>query len=428
MKRTPNSQRILFFLSSLAWIGDFCNSMLDILFIFYAVQLGFEPGPIGLISSIYGIIYLITPALFGKLIDKLPHRQSLLIATSGQAGISIIYIFLINMTPAPSKILFWILAGQAFRATAYAFYWPTIEVLYSETAHGDERKHERYISFFCIAWSLGAALGTSFAGIFGEWILISGFIITSIIYLIGFGIVYWGLSSRKSVIIEKSNSIQQNDKKRISNSTIEIKKPIYFNPTHQNLSKTSITTDSSRMIWQTLIGTLVFAIISKGILAYVPNYAVIPEGLGLSKLISGQIAFAFGIGRFLGFIMGQFITNSFRKLSQNMGFVSIFMISVAFSRNSWLLIIELFIIGYVTGRIYYIALELLMKYVTHGKGSKAGLFESIVGLGSGISPFIAGWLAEWNLIAPFFFFSLVAGMGFVYLVFQRNSQRFDKSL
>ncbi|RLI66233.1 MAG: hypothetical protein DRO88_02320 [Promethearchaeia archaeon] len=402
MLTKPITTRFLISISILAWIGDFCNSILDVLYIFYTVELGFAPGPIGLISSTYGISYVIGAIIFGRLIDKLPHKTSLLIATGGQVVISSSYIFLIIFSTHLPNILLWILAGQVIRALVYSFFWPTIEMLYSEIAQGNKRLHERFISIFCISWSLGAAMGTSFAGIFGEWLILGGFISTTLIYGIGFLIVFFGINS---------NINSGADYSAADNLSNHHPKSSFMQDGDSDKSENS----SSRVIWLTLTGTLVFAIISKGLLAYVPNYAVIPEGLGLSNLISGQIIFAFGIGRFLGFLVGQWIPNSFHKLIQNISIIGIFMIAMAFTKNSWLLVGELLIVGYFAGRVYYIGLEMLMKYVSHGKGSKASLFESIVGLGTVFSPFIAGWLAELNVIIPFFFFSIMAGLSALYL-------------
>ncbi|MHA1674868.1 MAG: MFS transporter [Promethearchaeota archaeon] len=382
------TKRILILASILSFIGDFSNSMLDVLYVFYAVSLGFSPGTIGWIASIYGITYLITPVIMGPIIDKLPRKTSLLIATIGQTMITLGYIAMIAIEP-PS-IFYLILGGQVIRATAYAFFWPTIQVLYSEIAQGNHKQHERNISLFCISWSLGAGLGASFAGIFGEWILIGGFITVSVVYAVGLGLVLFGIpgNSKQNLVI---------------GSTIS-------NPdTSSKPSKPSRPTKPSNLVlWVILLGTLVFAVTSKGILSYFPNYAVIPEGLNLSEFITGQIIFALGIGRFLGFLMGQWIANSFTKLVRNTLTAGAFLLVIAFINVPWIIMLILLIIGYIVGRIYYIALELTLKHHSHNKGAKAGLFEGMVGLGTALAPLIAGWLAEWNLIVPFIFFSTFA--------------------
>ncbi|MHA1611602.1 MAG: MFS transporter [Promethearchaeota archaeon] len=398
------SKRVLIFVSILSFIGDFANSMLDVLYVFYAVSLGLSPGTIGWIISIYGITYLITPVIIGPIIDRLPRKTSLLIATSGQTLITLTYIFMVAIEP-PS-IFYLILVGQVIRATAYAFFWPTIQVLYSEIAEGNHRQHERNISLFCISWSLGVALGAFFAGIFGEWVLLGGFITASALYAIMFVLVFLGIPASHISTTSTGDFTRDSTSNPKGDSKSKCSEKLFTNPEIPQLYNHS--TPSNLVLWLILLGTLVFAVISKGILAYFPNYAVITDGLNLSEFLSGQIIFAFGIGRFFGFLAGQWISNSFTKLVRNTLMAGVFLVTVIFTNISWILMGELLIIGYVVGRIYYIALELTLKHHSHDKGAKAGLFEGIVGLGTGISPLIAGWLAEWNLIAPFLFFSVFA--------------------
>lgn len=54
-----------------------------------------------------------------------------------------------------------------------------------------------------------------------------------------------------------------------------------------------------------------------------------------------------------------------------------------------------------------------MKYEPSSKGAKAGLFESMVGLGLGITPIIAGFIAEFNLTIPFYTFSSLCMIFFI---------------
>lgn len=372
--------------------------MLDVLYVFFAVNLSFSTSKIGWISSSYGIAYLLTPMFMGQLVDRLTHRKSLLIATGSQAIISLFYILMLLTNPPGIFVL--IIIGQVIRATAYSFFWPAIEVIYSEIAQGNQRRHERNISLFCICWSLGSALGTSIAGIFGQWILLGGFITISIVFIIAFGIV--------SLLIPKNISNQDFvDESSPKSAQACVEMPI--SPTQPNAitqpQPISLPFSLKKIIWLTLAGTLVFSIISKGIIGYFPNYSVLPEGLNFSKFLTGQLVFAFGLGRFSGFIAGQWITNSFKKLAVNILALSVLLVGLVLFTNVWVLVFFLYIIGYLMGRIYFIALELTLKYHLEGKGAKAGMFESFVGMGTALSPLIAGFLAEVDLLYPFIFFS-----------------------
>ena len=54
-----------------------------------------------------------------------------------------------------------------------------------------------------------------------------------------------------------------------------------------------------------------------------------------------------------------------------------------------------------SGHNYAVSLDLLLVYETKEKSTKAGLFESSIGLGSSLAPVIAGLLAEIYLQLPF---------------------------
>ena len=67
----------------------------------------------------------------------------------------------------------------------------------------------------------------------------------------------------------------------------------------------------------------------------------------------------------------------------------------------------MFCLGLSIGTTYFISLELTLKHESGGKGAKAGWFESMVGLGTGIAPLIAGKIAEIHLQAPFILVSVM---------------------
>ncbi|MHA1257282.1 MAG: hypothetical protein ACTSPS_16965, partial [Promethearchaeota archaeon] len=62
---------------------------------------------------------------------------------------------------------------------------------------------------------------------------------------------------------------------------------------------------------------------------------------------------------------------------------------------------------------YLVSLELLLKYEQEKKGAKAGIFESIVGIGSALSPLFAGMIATINLKMPYF---IVASIVLVFVI------------
>ncbi|MHA1727510.1 MAG: hypothetical protein ACTSWY_02105, partial [Promethearchaeota archaeon] len=56
---------------------------------------------------------------------------------------------------------------------------------------------------------------------------------------------------------------------------------------------------------------------------------------------------------------------------------------------------------------YMSSLDLLMRYEEKAKGTKAGMFEGFIGLGSAGAPIIAGLLATIYLTLPFIILSII---------------------
>jgi MFS family permease len=161
---------------------------------------------------------------------------------------------------------------------------------------------------------------------------------------------------------------------------------------------------------------LLYALDSKVIIYYFPNYALLPDGLGWSEPLTGEIMLMYGIGQLIFFIIGRFFKNSFKALLSSIFILSCLFMLLNWVKN-WIAIgAILFFIGLMMGRLYYISLELLMNYEKKEKGKKAGIFESFVGLGAIISPLIAGLLAEITLTLPFIFYGIFTASIFIILL------------
>ncbi|MHA1647608.1 MAG: MFS transporter, partial [Promethearchaeota archaeon] len=194
----------------LPFIGDFNNSMLGVLIVLYGVKLALTPVQIGWITSFYGFGYLIFPFFFGKIIDRISRKKSLLIATISITGISAVYIGLIAIGSGPSANIFFIgmIIGQFLRAAGYSFYWPTIEAYLSENSEHSEEAHKKSIARFCMAWAFGSAVGSGLAGIFAEISVLLGFCIVVLIYMCAI-IIAWKVIPYSSSKSAHHKQIQQ---------------------------------------------------------------------------------------------------------------------------------------------------------------------------------------------------------------------------
>ncbi|MHA1562970.1 MAG: MFS transporter, partial [Promethearchaeota archaeon] len=397
----------------LPFIGDFSNSVLNFLFVVIGVSYGFSPTQIGLILAAYGMTYVVMPALLGQISDKITHKISLLISVIGQIILSVVLILILSFFSSSSVIFYSIFIEQLLRGFFYSLYWPVIQAYLSEKGEYSYKVHKKIINNFCIAWGLGMAIGPLIGGIISEIEIMVGFWAVLISHIVALFIVLTKIqkSTNKS---KNLNSVKSLDNENLS--------------TISSISDTTVNSENSKKLDHSINGVnlkkvniflfaiaLIFALNSKVLIYYFPNYALLPDGLGWSESLTGEIMLTFGIGQLIFFILGRFFKNTFKAILSSIFILSCLLFLLYWVKN-WIIIgLILFFIGLLVGRLYYVSLELLMIYEKKDKGKKAGFFESFIGLGVIISPLIAGVLAEISLTLPFMFFSVFTVSIFIIL-------------
>ena len=160
-----------------------------------------------------------------------------------------------------------------------------------------------------------------------------------------------------------------------------------------------------------------YAFISKILFTYFTDYSLDPHGLQWSESLMGTVLFMFGLGRTLYFIVNYFwvqIRSSMKLILFTFFGIAVCVLCIPLTSNAVLLSIILFFIGVGEGIVYSSSLDLMLHQVQNKKGAKAGIFESMVGLGSIIAPILAGGIARnTQLTVPFY---VVSGMTFFFFV------------
>jgi MFS family permease len=381
----------------LAFFGDLALSVQITSTILLGTMLGFSTFEVGLIGSAYGLCYLASPAILGKIGDKVPRKTSILIATIGQTLLAIYFLSILSLQG--NLLLILIILGNASYGIFFGFFWPSVEAYVSETLGTTPKAHEHAICNFCLSWSLGFAVGPYIAGFFSDMEIKWAFLVNLIAFT--FTLI--------STLIFLPNTKQYS-------------KDL---PTAKEKSEKETKTDP-RAIQLTiliLMGSMTYAVLSKVLMNYFPNYAVMPTGLGWSGTLTGQVLLFFGLGRTLYFLIGRFLNNALKAIEQSFFIIMLLFLSLIWLKTPLSLGILMFIAGLFVGRIYFVSLELLLKNENQGKGAKAGLFESAIGMGSGLSPLIAGALATVTLWFPFMIFSMFAVVFLV--IFHLKSKQFN---
>lgn len=393
----------------LAFIGDLTSCMLIVLSVLYATTVGLSTIEVGLIGGAYGFAYIFMPFFLGRISDRFSRKISLLVASSAQMILTIVFMFfIIQMT---KFIFFGLFLGLFSYGMVYGFFWPSIEAYISEHTEYSSKEHEKGIANFCISWSMGYALGPLFAGIFSDFNIILAIFLAFLLYSLSFCLIFFKLP----LIKPKNNNVKE---KNFDN--------------HKNFNKSmnqgNNKSDSKKILLLLLMGVMIYATISKVLLSYFTNYAALPEGLNWTGTLIGQVMFFFGLGRTCYFIIACYLKNSFSAITQSFLVIGLCLIVLALLYPPVLIAILFFIIGFFIGRTYLVSLELLLKYEQEKKGAKAGIFESIVGIGSALSPLSAGIIATFNLKMPYFIFaSIVLMFVIVHIVLKKNI-RFEENI
>lgn len=406
MENANHKFRVIYFL---VFIGDLTLSMVIVISVLYGTNIGLTTIEVGLIGSAYGISYIVMPAILGRLSDKISRKISLTIATLGQMILMLFFIFII--TQMRNVIFFGLFVGLLLYGIIYGFFYPSIEAYISENTEDSGKNHEIGISNFCISWSLGFAVGPLLAGFFSDYNVISGFILAFIFYSSSLILIFF-----KFPLIKPKNNLLYNNKTN------------QFKESDKSEGNINYSHFSNKKLILLLMGVMIYAIISKMLLSYFTNYAALPKGLNWNGTLIGQVMLFFGLGRTCYFLLARFLKNSYSAITQSFFIIGICLIILAFFYPPILIMVILFITGFFIGRTYLVSLELILKYEKDKKGAKAGIFESIVGIGSAFSPLIAGIIATIDLKMPFYTFSIIVFTFFIiHIVFKKDFQ-FEKDL
>lgn len=388
----------------LSFIGDFTNSALSVGIVVYATALGVSTVDVGWIGSAYGLTYLVTPAIIGKLGEKMTRKTNLLIGTFTEFLLAAGFLFFVQST-----IL--IILGFALYGIVYAFFWPPIEAYISERFQGSAKAHSKGFSNFCIAWGSGLMIGPYIGPFFADIDIKIVIYLVMIIYFIGFLAVLFGLDHKPNGnFITDSVNPEINFKETSAHE--EKSQNIGMKPQYLSIILLLIVTTNT-----ILINTFK---------SYFPNFAKNSAGLNWSGELIGQVVLCFGIGRVIYFILSRLTVNTFSAFLQNFPVITILIFLMVFIRNPVILGIIFAISGMLVARNYLTALNLLMQLESKAKGAKAGLFESFVGLGSALAPVFAGWIAELNLVGPFYAFACLGGILSIALILIRKKMNLNK--
>ncbi|MHA1870628.1 MAG: MFS transporter [Promethearchaeota archaeon] len=397
-------------LYALSLIGDLNYTIVLTGSIIYGQILGGSSSQTGVIGGAYGITYLIFSIVFGRLGDRIGRFKSILISLIGMIATASFYLYL-------AKTIIFLIIGQIIFGVFYGLYWPNIEAFISENSGVNISNHQRGMANFCVSWSIGFMLGPYIGGFFSDFNIFMAFEITLVIYMIALIIALIGLP-HQDITKKEENAPETEEKPSKSISGIENNVAPVTTAELEIFDSKVIKLNTIRL----LLGTLAYSFVVKLLISYFTDYAIRPVvGLEWTGELTGRTMMFLGIGRTLYYILARLFGTRYFKSSYNrinLAYLihGTIILLIIFIRNSYLISLLLFIFGIFSGLVYLSSLDLIIFYNQETKGEMAGLFESSIGVGTILSPIIAGILGGINSRLPFLVFGL-----FILTIFVFNS-------
>lgn len=348
----------------------------------YVFRLGGTPLESGIAFGIFGFVYMFSPAIGGRLSDRVGRKKTLLVSTAAYIGVILLYLL-------PSIQTIHLIAIRTVEGFVYGFIAPTIEGMVAEL---EPESQVATLGNFSTAWSASMILPPMIiaylAGIYGD--LSSIYVILAIEV---FSLVIVAL-------------FLQAYKRRPESEEIENPHATDFPTQGEKASKVSplfITSYLSVMLW---------GVVSTVILALFPSYIenLVLLGYPFATEDFGNLLLIWNIVRTVGFIAIARMPGEYMKtvillgavLSASSGFLLFSFIDI------WVFAIAMVLSGLGVGFNYLGALYLVVSATDLEKGAHAGLVESMGGVGLFLGPIIGGWLTGFGLTFPYLMYAVLA--------------------
>jgi MFS family permease len=344
----------------------------------YTGELGGTGFLAGLAMGSFGMVYMISPSIGGKISDKIGRKTSLSIATL--AYIIVLILYPLSTTPVDLIII------RALEGIVYGFIAPSIEGMVAELSPENQAVT---LGNFSTSWSAGMIISPFLIGyVTGLYGVFSSIYVIIAVEFISLGIIGGFLQKYRmeSIIQETQRAV---DKPRL---------------VHSKTSARFIASYLSIGLW---------GVVSTVILALLPRYV---GGLGYGTEDFGNLLMIWNGVRTLAFIIcARWSEQSMGNVIVAGAILSAISSTMIFTVNNlWIWGVAMAISGAAVGFSYLGALYLIVSATEDEKGGHAGLVESMGGVGLFIGPMIGGWVMD---IAPEYPFMLCTVLSVVVSIF-----------
>jgi MFS family permease len=374
----------------LTLLATFSLGVTELFAPWYAGELGAGPFIMGWAMGSFGIVYMVSPIIGGRVSDRIGRKASLIVATAAYLCILLVY-------PQPFILPIHLVILRALEGLFFGLFYPTIEAMVAELC---PESQGAVLGNFASSWSLGMILSpfvlTFMATNFGN--------VTSIyvVFIVELAALAFTIGLVRSYTIDQIKPPGE-------------QKASFPYPAAEEVdldAKKSVKT-SSRFI-ASYLSIALFGVISTVLLAHFPSY--IENVLGFATLDFGNVLVVWNVSRTVAFLA---LTRAPQdRMSEVMIagalLTAVSMAIVYVSADLTILSVAMILCGIGVGFSNLGGLYTIVSATENEKGAYAGIVESLAGLGFFVGPIAAGLIAEYSVSLPYI---VMAAYAFITLIF-----------
>ncbi|MBY8996622.1 MAG: MFS transporter [Candidatus Thorarchaeota archaeon] len=374
-----------------AFLTVFTLGTTEIFASWYSTRMGGTPFESGLAFGIFGLVYMFSPAIGGRLSDNIGRKKTLFLSTGG-------YIVVILLFLLPYVSPWQLIAIRAIEGFVFGFVAPTIEGMVSEL---EPDSQVAALGNFSTSWSASMILPPMviayLSGIYGDT---SGIFVVLGVEILALMIVARFLQGYKRKPISSSSNVGI--------------------PSTLSTSQVEKVSKSSPLFIASYLSVMLWGVVSTIILGLFPSYIIILSDLGYPFVSQdfGILLLIWNLARTVTFIVVARLPGERMKQAIIVGALLSAMSGVMLFLfiDIWIFVIAMILSGIAVGFNYLGALYLVVSATDIEKGSHAGLVESMGGVGLFIGPIVGGWVMEIGLKLPYLMYAVLSLVVLVLIV------------
>lgn len=383
----------------LTFMATFSLGTTEIFAPWYAGILGASSYEMGWAMGSFGIVYMVSPVLGGKVSDRIGRKNSLIIAT-------VSYIAILLLYPQPFILPIHLIIIRALEGLFFGVFYPTVEALVAELCPDSQGA---VLGNFSTSWSAGMVLSPMLIAYSATYLGN----ITSIYVVLGVELAALGLIAAlvKNYTREQLGR-QTGQKANVPYPVAEL----------DTLTKGRDVRTSPRF-FASYVSIALFGFTSTVLLALFPTY--IESIPGYTSQDFGNLLMIWNVSRTLAFIFCTRIPHE--KMGSVMiagaSVIGFGMFGISFTTEFLAFSISLVLVGVGVGFGYLGGLYTVVSATEEEKGAYAGIAESLAGVGFFAGPILGGWIAGYSLALPYLTTAIYAVISLIVIVILLRTKR-----